>query len=63
MKRWLPAPLLSAALLALWLLLNQSLAAGHVLLGTLAALVRAAADRAAAAGSGRACAVRARRCG
>lgn len=39
MKRWLPAPLLSAGLLALWLLLNQSLAAGHILIGTLAALI------------------------
>ena len=39
MKRWLPAPLLSAGLLALWLLLNQSLAAGHLLIGTLAALI------------------------
>ena len=28
MRRWLPAPLLSLALLVLWLLLNQSLAAG-----------------------------------
>jgi multicomponent K+:H+ antiporter subunit E len=33
MKRWLPFPLFSLALLALWLVLNQSLAAGHVLLG------------------------------
>ena len=33
MRRWLPHPLLSAALLAMWLLLNQSLSAGHVLLG------------------------------
>jgi multicomponent K+:H+ antiporter subunit E len=39
MKRWLPAPLLSAALLALWLLLNQSIAPGHLLIGALAALV------------------------
>ena len=39
MKRWLPAPLLSAGLLALWLLLNQSLAAGHILIGSAAALV------------------------
>jgi multicomponent K+:H+ antiporter subunit E len=34
MKRWLPAPLLSAGLLVLWLLLNQSLALGQVMLGT-----------------------------
>lgn len=33
MKRWLPAPLLSAGLLVLWLLLNQSLGLGQVLLG------------------------------
>lgn len=33
MTRWLPFPLLSFALLALWLLLNQSLAAGHLILG------------------------------
>lgn len=37
MKRWLPSPYLSAGLLALWLLLNQSLAAGVLLLGVLAA--------------------------
>ena len=39
MKTWLPAPLLSAGLLALWLLLNDSLSAGHVAIGALAALV------------------------
>jgi multicomponent K+:H+ antiporter subunit E len=39
MRKWLPAPLLSAALLALWLLLNDSLSAGHVAIGVLAALV------------------------
>ena len=33
MKRWLSYPLLSAALLAMWLLLNQTLAPEHVLLG------------------------------
>lgn len=38
MKRWLPFPMLSACLLTMWLLLNQSLAAGHVLLGTALAL-------------------------
>ena len=36
---WLPAPLLSLALLVLWLLLNQSIAPGHLLIGTVAALV------------------------
>lgn len=38
MKRWLPFPLLSALLLATWLLLNRTLALGDVLLGTLLAL-------------------------
>ena len=35
MKRWLPSPLLSLALWVLWLLLNESLEAAHVLLGAL----------------------------
>jgi len=39
MKRWLPFPLLSLALLAVWLLLNRSLAPGDVVLGALIALV------------------------
>lgn len=39
MSRLLPFPLLSACLVALWLLLNQALSLGHVLLGGLAALV------------------------
>ena len=38
MKRCLPFPLLSLALLATWLLLNQSLTAGQVILGALIAL-------------------------
>jgi multicomponent K+:H+ antiporter subunit E len=38
MKRWLPFPLLSLALLAMWCLLNRSLAAGDVILGALIAL-------------------------
>jgi multicomponent K+:H+ antiporter subunit E len=38
MKRWLPFPALSLALLATWLLLNQTLDAGHVLVGTALAL-------------------------
>lgn len=33
MTRWLPYPLLSLALLGLWLLLNQSLSAGQIILG------------------------------
>ncbi len=33
MRRWLPFPLLSCGLLLLWLLLNQSLAAAHLILG------------------------------
>lgn len=39
MKRLLPAPLLSLALFALWLLLNQSVEAAHLLLGLVLALV------------------------
>ena len=33
MSRWFPSPLLSAALWALWLLLNDTLAPAHLLLG------------------------------
>lgn len=39
MTRLLPFPLMSAGLLALWLLLNQTLSFGHVLLGGVVALV------------------------
>lgn len=39
MKRWLPSPLLSGMLLALWLLLNQSLDSAHLLLGAVFAIV------------------------
>jgi len=35
----LPFPIASAALLALWLLLNQSVSLGHILLGAVVALV------------------------
>ncbi len=38
MKRWLPFPVLSLALLVMWLVLNQTLGAGQVLLGTALAL-------------------------
>lgn len=38
MKRLLPAPLLSAALLAMWLVLNSSVGPGHVLLGAILAV-------------------------
>jgi multicomponent K+:H+ antiporter subunit E len=38
MKRWLPYPALSLALLAMWLLLNESVASAHVLLGGALAL-------------------------
>lgn len=38
MKKILPAPLLSAALFVLWLLLNRTLGTGHMLLGGLLAL-------------------------
>lgn len=33
MRRWLPSPLLSLSLLLMWLLLNQSVTPGHLLLG------------------------------
>jgi multicomponent K+:H+ antiporter subunit E len=39
MTRLLPFPLMSAALLAFWLLLNQALSLGHILLGGAVALV------------------------
>ena len=39
MKRWLPFPLLSALLLAMWLVLNRTIALGDVLLGALLAVV------------------------
>lgn len=35
MKRWLPSPLLSLALFAMWLLLNRTLEPAHLLLGAL----------------------------
>jgi multicomponent K+:H+ antiporter subunit E len=37
MKRWLPAPLLSASLVAMWLVLNRSLDAAHILMALLLA--------------------------
>ena len=39
MKRVLPAPLVSAGLFVLWLVLNGSLSAGHVVLGAALAIV------------------------
>lgn len=39
MKRWLPAPLLSASLFAVWLLLNNTVDAAHLVLGALVAIV------------------------
>lgn len=39
MKRWIPHPLLAAALLAMWLLLNQSLSPAHIALGAAVALL------------------------
>src|SRR5699024_3947570 len=38
MKRWLPYPVLSCGLLAMWLLLTETLAPGNVLLGVALAL-------------------------
>ena len=39
MNKWLPFPLLSACLLGMWLLMNQTVSAGHVLLGGLLAVL------------------------
>lgn len=39
MTRWLPYPFVSLALCALWLLLNQTLYPGHILLGLLLGVV------------------------
>jgi len=39
MRRLLPFPIVSASLLVLWLLLNQTLSPGHILLGGVVALV------------------------
>ena len=36
--RWLPHPVLTAVLLAMWLLLNQSVSLGHILLGSVLSL-------------------------
>lgn len=38
LRRLVPAPLLSLALLGLWLLLNRSVSAGHIVLGSVLAL-------------------------
>ena len=38
MRRWLPFPLLATGLLAMWLLLNESVAPGAVILGGILAL-------------------------
>ena len=37
MRRWLPAPIMSAALLVVWLLLNNTVAPGQVVLGAVLA--------------------------
>lgn len=39
MSRWLPSPLLSLALLLIWLLLNQTLAPLHIMFGIVLALL------------------------
>jgi len=39
MKRWLPYPLLTAALVAMWLLLTESVALGSILMGGILATV------------------------
>lgn len=38
MKNWLPFPFSSSALLLLWLMINQTLAPGHILLGIMLAV-------------------------
>ena len=38
MRRWIPHPLLAAALTGMWLLLNQSLSPGHFVLGAVIGL-------------------------
>ncbi len=39
MRRWLPYPALSLFLLVVWLVLNQSLALGHIVIGAALAVV------------------------
>jgi multicomponent K+:H+ antiporter subunit E len=39
MRRWLPYPLLAVSLLAMWLLLMQSLSPGQVLLGMIVSII------------------------
>lgn len=46
MRRVLPFPLLSFGLLAMWLLLNQSMSPGHLILGTVLAVTGPLAMRA-----------------
>ena len=38
MRRWLPAPLVSASLLLMWLMLNQTVHPAHWLLGSVLAI-------------------------
>jgi multicomponent K+:H+ antiporter subunit E len=42
-SRWLPHPVLALGLLIIWLLLNQSLAPGQIVLGTLVAVAASGA--------------------
>lgn len=46
MSRWLPRPLVSLAIVAAWLLLNQTLAPGHLVLAVLLAVALPLATRA-----------------
>lgn len=39
MRRWLPFPLISICLLAMWLLLNQSISPGQILLGSVLVVI------------------------
>ncbi|OYW30632.1 MAG: Na+/H+ antiporter subunit E [Caulobacter sp. 12-67-6] len=45
MRRWLPYPAMSAFILGTWLLLNQSVAPGHLLLGAILAVALSALMR------------------
>lgn len=53
MRRFVPHPLLSAGLLAMWLVLNDSLAAGHVALGLVIGLAGGAVYARLEPGQGR----------
>jgi multicomponent K+:H+ antiporter subunit E len=53
MSRLVPFPLMSASLLVLWLLLNQTLAPGHILMGAVVGLIGGGALKALEPSQGR----------